>query len=301
MVDSSYQLWEQNDDQWFELTNYDWSLNRALKYGDGFFETIRVAYGIPQFWPNHLQRMNLAIQTLGFQPLSLNGWGNLYQLILQQIQTKCLQAGRLRLSAFRYAAGLYGPSSDNWVVNLLLSSSDNSQNDSSIDANQYQLLAPIRALVVKSPYLIGHPLGSFKSLNALPYVLAQRTASQQGFETCLIIDKNGYLIEAGYANVVLIKENICYLPKLDEYGIMGVMQPIVVDILANLGIPITSIHIHSSSFNQYGKIWLINTMIGIREIAQIKNTDNQINHFHANNRLAEEVMPLINKRLIQAL
>ena len=48
------------------------SLDRGLLYGDGVFETIAIRKGLPQFWDEHLERLNIGCNVLGITVVDKN-------------------------------------------------------------------------------------------------------------------------------------------------------------------------------------------------------------------------------------
>ncbi|MBL4650177.1 MAG: aminotransferase class IV, partial [Aureispira sp.] len=86
------------------------NLNRAFKYGDGLFETIRVRNGVILFLEAHFERLSNGLNILRMQnpkkPLSIEK----FQKILQDFLSKQSDANlRIRITFFRRGAGLYTP------------------------------------------------------------------------------------------------------------------------------------------------------------------------------------------------
>ncbi len=93
--------------------------NRAFRYGDGLFETIRIINGKPLFLEDHLDRLYNGMRLLKMDiPESLH----IYHLEsqIQKLISRCRihQGGKLRLAVFRVDGGLYTPNSNN--VSFLL-------------------------------------------------------------------------------------------------------------------------------------------------------------------------------------
>ncbi len=84
--------------------------NRSFRYGDGLFETIRIASGRPLFVTEHLQRLAKGAAVFKMQLSE-----NLTPLFLENIISELAQKnnvstdGRVRLSIYRNHGGYYAP------------------------------------------------------------------------------------------------------------------------------------------------------------------------------------------------
>ena len=83
--------------------------NRALQYGDGVFETLRIQEGKILFWEDHYFRLMASMRILRMQiPLSFTP-EHLQEHILQKVQALDTVSARVKLVVFRDSDGLYLP------------------------------------------------------------------------------------------------------------------------------------------------------------------------------------------------
>ena len=84
--------------------------NRAFKYGDGIFETIKVEHKKVIFVEDHYFRLMASSRMLRMQ-IAMNFTLEYFeQEILKLIEALQLSNARVRFSVFRKAGGLYTPS-----------------------------------------------------------------------------------------------------------------------------------------------------------------------------------------------
>ena len=88
--------------------------NRAFRYGDGLFETIRLINGKPVFVRNHVQRIKEGLKYLGINiPESLVN-GKLEHDLLDLAKKNGIEkGGSARLTIWRDSSGKFMPVSDN--------------------------------------------------------------------------------------------------------------------------------------------------------------------------------------------
>ena len=84
--------------------------NRAFRYGDSLFESIRFTNGKIMFLADHVKRMKLSMTTLRMNVPSEFTCANIEQQILHLIlQNSIDKEARIRLTVFRNEGGFYTP------------------------------------------------------------------------------------------------------------------------------------------------------------------------------------------------
>src|SRR5689334_13063550 len=93
--------------------------NRAFRYGDALFESIRLMNGEILYFEKHLERLAAGMKYLGMIPHQDFSFQNLYLLIRHLDQVNQLKGnGRIRFEVFRADGGLYAPDANS--VNYLI-------------------------------------------------------------------------------------------------------------------------------------------------------------------------------------
>ena len=203
--------------------------NRAFKYGDSLFETIRVFDGKMPFLSYHLDRLNEGMKLLGLTPPNLpegEGFNNIFLpfgevrrgYFLNEINKLTNKKGnyRIRLTIFRNDGGLYTPKDNSiqfLIENTSLSQSSFSLNNKglSLGITEYQLLS-------------GNPISHLKTGNSLPYILAALEKENNNYDDILIQNNKGQIAEALSANLFLIMNNKIITPLLNSGCVAGTMR-----------------------------------------------------------------------------
>jgi branched-chain amino acid aminotransferase len=84
--------------------------NRAFRYGDSLFESIRFTNGKIMFLADHVKRIKLSMTTLRMNVPAEFTSANIEQLILHLVeQNDIKKEARIRLTVFRNEGGFYTP------------------------------------------------------------------------------------------------------------------------------------------------------------------------------------------------
>jgi branched-chain amino acid aminotransferase len=82
--------------------------NRAFRYGDGFFETIRFEHNRIPLFKYHLQRMEASNNLFKFETSKFS-FSTIELLIGQTFQLNNIESGIARVTFFRSGEGRYTP------------------------------------------------------------------------------------------------------------------------------------------------------------------------------------------------
>ena len=199
--------------------------DRGFLYGDGLFETMRVRRGRPFRWDQHLERLRhgadfLKIQ-LPFAPEALGEFAG--ELISRNRMPEALL--RLTLSRGSGRRG-YSPKEAGQPVTVM-----------TLHSAPPDTEPPRWKLIVASVLLPAHePLAQFKTCNKLPQILARAEADAAGADEALLLNTDGFLVEASSSNLFWIdRQTVCTAPI--EGGILaGVTRAIVLELCGRLGL-----------------------------------------------------------------
>ena len=139
-------------------------LNRAINYGDGMFEGMRIHNGEILFFEDHLDRMFRAMKALKIEvPDDFTGAFFHKQIIDLAHKEQVASNARLRIGVFRRGGGLYEPQSSGaeYFIEIIPMEKGYAWND-----------LPCEVAVFTDIQKNFSSISFFKSLNALPYVMA---------------------------------------------------------------------------------------------------------------------------------
>lgn len=192
--------------------------NRAFKFGDSLFETIRYSNRNILFLPNHISRLKLNMPNLKMKIPSYFST----EYFLDKISTVIFannyqdKSVRIRLTVFRKGSGAYYPESNevDYVIDVEL-----------LENTFYNL--PSNGLVVDVFKDILKPidrLSNIKTGNSLLYVLASINKDIARLDDCLILNISGRICEATSSNVFIVKGNMIMTPPDTEGCVRGIMR-----------------------------------------------------------------------------
>jgi branched-chain amino acid aminotransferase len=115
-------------------------------------------------------------------------------------------------------------------------------------------------------------ISPFKTMNALPYVLASTYAKVNSWDDTLMLNTEGDITEASYSNVFIIKENKAYTPPVSSGCVGGIMRLIVKDIIMELGMEVSEQPLKIEHIMDAQEVFLTNAVQGIK---WVENIDNQ--------------------------
>jgi len=230
--------------------------NRAFKYGDGLFESMRMMKGQLKFADIHADRLQR-----GMKALKIDGYSQMDTWFLKEMaedlaaRNKTKHA-RLRLTVYRDAEGLYTPSQNKMGYCLELTP---------IDEPRYFLNS--RGLIMDVFTDLPKPsnyLSNIKTCNSLIYVMAGIFKAQNKLDEVFLLNQNGFLCEAGSSNVFVWYQDHLYTPALSEGCVEGVMRQVIINIAQKNNIPVIEAQINPDILYEADEVFLTNAGRGIQ-------------------------------------
>ena len=239
------------------------SSNRAFRYGDAIFETIRIMHGEILHFERHLKRLQNSMELLGMLPNDDLTFHNLYLSVRHLDQINNLKGnGRIRLEIFRNDGGLYTPQTNE--VSYLIEASPLSalrydMNDTGIRIEVYtEIQKPLSKL------------SNLKSSNALYYVMAGLHNRKTGGGDCLVLNTHGRIAEAISSNVFLLSGKKVLTPALTEACVSGIMRETLIDHLGQQGLKVIETGIEVDHLLAADEIFLTDVIHGMRWVSAFR-------------------------------
>ncbi|UZD23828.1 aminotransferase class IV [Algoriphagus halophytocola] len=211
MIENETFLIKQGKSQLWSSPNSDFLFNRAGNFGDGLFETMIAVDGKIRFFDKHLQRLSEGMALLGLDSCCIDP-DELSQLIASKSLGQVL---RLRWNVFRAGAGKYTPESSTLIQQLIIS------------AHQSGPAVKNKVAIAKTMCLYPTVWSACKTLNAMPYVLANKERRERGLDEIILMDYRGFVSEAGSSNIFWRKEDEFFTPALACSCINGVSRRVI--------------------------------------------------------------------------
>jgi 4-amino-4-deoxychorismate lyase len=189
------------------------ALDRGFCYGDGLFETIRIAEGRAPLWHRHMHRLTEGCTRLAMAPPDIDA----------------LAADVGRVAAHRDAA----------VVRITLSRGPGRRGyaiDPSSTGTRVVAVADMPAILrrlvddgllvreCRTRYAIQPALAGIKHLNRLEQVLARSEWDDPAVDEGLMRDMEGRVVSATAANLFVVHAGRVSTPALDRCGVAGVAR-----------------------------------------------------------------------------
>ncbi|MEZ4825619.1 MAG: aminotransferase class IV [Bacteroidia bacterium] len=238
-------------------------LNRAFRYGDGLFETIRIHSGNPLFVPHHLNRLISGMKAMKFDFIP----GFFRETILEEMKrirelNGIENHGKITIHVFRAGEGGYRPTtrSPHYLIEGYSFKNDYYQSRTTYSLTSY----------TDFPLSTGL-LSGFKTSSALPYVMAAMHAADQGFDDAVLFC-DGYVSETSGANVFIVEKQKIFTPPLTSGCVAGIMRQQVIRLAGEVKLPLSEKKLKARDLRQADEIFITNSVRGILPVKQWETT-----------------------------
>ncbi len=240
--------------------------NRSFRYGDGFFETIKMIKGRVVLGELHFERLFNSLETLLFdKPKFFTAAALQEQIIALATKNKHTASGRIRLTVFRGEGGLYD-APDNHPNYLIQTWEMNPANNR---LNENGLVVGVFKDARKASDRFSH----IKSNNYLSYVMASIWAKQQKLNDALVLNSHDNIADATIANVFIIKDGIIQTPALTEGCVGGTMRRYLLQCIRKEALPLQEKSITLEDVKTASEMFLTNAGYGMRWVQSCGQTN----------------------------
>ncbi|MFY7878983.1 MAG: aminotransferase class IV [Lacibacter sp.] len=229
--------------------------NRAFRYGEGLFETMRfTGAGIP-LWAFHQERLIQALQLLGITLPAFFSFEQLQNEIRSLAQkNQHAPDARIRLTVFRGDGGIWDqPKTEFQYLIQTWPLEKSSFNENGLDVD----LFPHGRKAVDL-------YSGLKSSNYLIYLSAARFAKEIKVNECLVLNQYGRIADGTISNVFVVKEGVVITPPLSEAGIAGTMRRYLMEQLFLKGYRVIEKPLGEEDLLHSSELFLSNAISGIR-------------------------------------
>ena len=233
--------------------------NRAYKYGDSVFETIKIINGKLVFWEDHYFRLMASMRMLRMRiPMNFT-LEFLEEEILKIVSTKSENNLRVRLCITRKDGGFYTPTTN--AIDYLIDSSE----IKFITKDKYTLD------LFKDFYVYSGYLSTIKTNNKLINTLASIFAKENELDNCLLLNERKGIVEATNASLFLIKGTLIKTPLLSEGCLKGIAREKVINIIkSSSDYDIEEAVISPFEIQKADELFITNSIIGIQPVTNYR-------------------------------
>jgi len=237
--------------------------NRAFRYGDALFETMRLCNNKLMFVRDHVTRLKLGMTVLRMNvPAEFNS-ENIQELIINLLKHNThAPNARIRLTVFRNEGGYYTPETND--ISFLIESEEL---PGMYELNQKGLWIDIYGDIKKSL----NKLANIKSGNALLYVMAGLSKQSMKLDECFIVNETGNICESISSNVFVVKNGTIYTPPLNEGCVAGIMRKQILALAHEHKILAFESPLSTYTLLNADEIFLTNSIQGVQWVGQFKD------------------------------
>lgn len=257
--------------------------NRSFRYGDGFFETIKVLKGKILLADMHMERLFSSLELLQFQPPGYFTPGYIKEHILALAKKNQQdKLARVRVTVFRGEGGLYDV--ENHFPNHLIQTWELNP------ANNYLNENGLVLGIYKDARKVCDHFSTVKSNNFLSYAMAALWAKQQKLNDVILLNPYDRVADATIANVFVVKDGVIKTPSLTEGAVKGVMRRHILKCLREENMPVEEIQLEVEDILQASELFLSNAIYGIRWVKQLGESG-----------YTNQLSSLLHKKIIRSL
>jgi branched-chain amino acid aminotransferase len=233
--------------------------NRAFRFGDGFFESMRIVNGKALFLENHFSRI---VSTANALKIQLSSDFSI-ELLREQIQAvlrqnEITQGGRMRITFYRKSTGFYLPKQDEMTYFI--------EAEPLVD-NEFVLNAAGRMVDIFTEYKKEiNKLSVFKTLNCQLYVQAAIHARDKGLDEALIQNNKLSIIESNSSNLFIVSNGVLYTPTLEDGCVAGTMRMNIINLALENKIKVYECTLNPQNLLAADEMFLTNAVRGIEWI-----------------------------------
>jgi 4-amino-4-deoxychorismate lyase len=234
------------------------ALDRAVQYGDGLFETVRVRAAEPEFLARHLTRLRSGCERLRFPAIP---WETLAQEVAELAAQLPDAVLKIVLTRGQGERGYrFDPAQE---PTRLLALSHMPRRPANVTQRG------IRVMICETRLCAQPVLAGIKHLNRLEQVLARAEWDDPGIHEGLMLARDGHVIEATMSNVFLVCEGTLVTPALTSCGVAGIMRSVVLDLARQIGVKTEIRPVSLQQTQGSSEVFVCNSLIGIWPVRKI--------------------------------
>lgn len=226
--------------------------DRGLAYGDGLFETLRIAQGRAVLGDEHFVRLATGAEALGLA-IELPVLRDRFLTFLAECPPECVA----KIIVTRGAGGR-GYLPDPAAVPTVIYSAFPLPDVPAAHAETGIAAAQCALRLAEQPALAGH-----KHLNRLEQVLLRRELDALGGDEALVLDAEGWVVEGVSSNVFLVRGGQLCTPRVDVAGVRGVMRAAILHAAAAQGHKVEQGHFTPDDFLAADEVFFCNSVNGV--------------------------------------
>lgn len=236
------------------------ALERAIFYGDGLFETLRVYRGRPLFLREHIRRLVEGAAVLGFEAVLEPEM--VIRAVQETVAANKATEGSVRLTVIRgRGPGLCPKASA--PPSVLVTFRPGVPYVSELYTRGF------KAVFVSFPRNERSPLVYIKSLNFLENILGKKEAAAKGADEGLFLNTAGCLCEGTVSNIFLVRERTLVTPDVASGLLPGITRRIVICLAREAGLTVAERPVRPEELLGADEAFLTNSLLEIMPLVAV--------------------------------
>ena len=234
--------------------------NRAFLYGDGVFETIKVAHGKVLFLEDHYFRLMATMRIVRMKiPVTFTMEFFESELLKTVAANSCSDAARVRCTVYRNSGGYYLPQTNTVSYHIQATA---------LQSASYTLSKePYEVDLYKDFYVSKQLLSTLKTTNKMLHITGSIYAQENGLQNCLLLNEEKSVVESLQGNLFLRTGNTVITPPLSEGCLNGIMRKQLLRILAkNENYNVLEQAISPFELQKADELFVTNVISGIQSV-----------------------------------
>ncbi len=240
--------------------------NRAFLYGDAVFETLIIFNDKILFWEDHYFRLMSSMRIIRLD-IPDEYTPEFFKENIIKIHNNISQTGnsRIRINIYRSSGGKYKPEKN--TPSFIISCESINYNTYKLNKGHYEVD------LYKDYYLDNQLISSIKSNNKIINVVASIYASENGFNNCILLNKDKLVSEFINSNLFIIKDEKIYTPTLKSGCLNGVVRKNLFKILSSSSFELCEQDLSTFDITQSDEIFGTNIAQGIFSVTKFRKKD----------------------------
>lgn len=231
--------------------------NKSYRYGDGFYETIRMYKGQIPLQSYHQHRIIQSLQLLKYATPPHFSMAFLFEQIQElAVQNRCMDNGRIRLSFSNGSGTLFDQQPFQYLIEA-----------SPIPVQSNHPTEPLTIGPFQDYKKQSHRYSGLKSASSLIYSLSARYAMEQGWTESILINQRNRVVETTIANLFWIQSAQIFTPPLSAGGVDGVFRRYLLDQFPE----IRQANCTLEALKTADEVFLTNGLRGIRAVTHLES------------------------------
>jgi branched-chain amino acid aminotransferase len=240
--------------------------NRAFLFGDGVFETIRVASGRILFLEDHYFRLMSAMRIVRMEIPMAFTMEYIESQVMSLVSSQNFENARVRMTVFRNGAGFYLPKDR--TVSFVIRAEE-------MESPTYSIKKPVYEIdLYKDFYVTAQLLSSVKTTNRMINITGSIYADENGFENCLLMNDSKNVIEALNGNLFMLVGNRLSTPPVSDGCVAGIMRKQVLTAAKKMtDFEVVEESISPFDLQKADELFITNVIFGIQPVTKYRKKE----------------------------